>query len=69
MPAKRGAYRIYGAYMETKKFDKHKMIKDKDKKDKIKKPRPVLYDIEIGVNERGTLCSNLDEFPVAGPII
>ena len=40
------------------------------KKIKIKKASSgFVSGVEIGVNERKTLCNNLDEFPVAGPII
>ena len=43
-------------------------IKKNRRWDPIVPPGFVSY-VKKGVNERGTICTNLDAFPFAGPVI
>ena len=41
---------------------------------KIQRGDPIVSSglvsyVKNGINERGTLCTNFDEFPLAGPVV
>ena len=63
-----GAERLEGGHLEDKKIEKSRTVPKKMKGDPLVSSGFVSY-VKNGVNERVTLCINLDAFPVAGPVV
>ena len=61
-------------YQKKLERETQKLIKKSHSAEKNQRRDPIVSsglvsDVKNGVDERGTLCINLDAFPLAGPVV